>query len=107
MNDLDLMTEIEKLAHVLRDGPAEQAGLAGGDEIVAVDGLRASAESLQRLATERREGERVDVLAFRRDELIRTQLTLGAAPQDTCWLEIDPAATQGAVARRRDWLGGT
>ncbi len=96
-----------KLAHVLRDGPAEQAGLAGGDEIVAVDGLRASAESLQRLATERREGERVDVLAFRRDELIRTQLTLGAAPQDTCWLEIDPAATQGAVARRRDWLGGT
>ena len=96
-----------KLAHVLSGGPAERAGLAGGDEIVAIDGLRASAESLQRLPTERREGERIDVLAFRRDELIRTQLTLGAAPQDTCWLELDPAATEAAARRRGEWLGGT
>ena len=43
-----------RLKHVFNGGPAERAGLAAGDVIVAVDGLRATASLLERLADEPR-----------------------------------------------------
>ena len=95
-----------RLKHVLRDGPAERAGLAAGDVLVAFDELRASADALDKLIAQRAPGETVRVLAFRRDELIQVTCTLGEAPRDTCWLEVDAAAAADASARRREWLEG-
>jgi len=94
-----------RLKHVLNGGPAELAGLAAGDVIVAVDGLRASPSVLERVATSRQPGESIAVHAFRRDELITATLVLASAPHDTCWLEIDPAADEPTRQRRLAWLG--
>jgi predicted metalloprotease with PDZ domain len=94
-----------KVHHVYRGGPAERAGLAGGDILIAIDGLRASAESVRRLLERHRPRETLTVHAFRRDELIVTQLTLESAPLDTCWLTM-PATIDADVRARRDaWLG--
>ncbi len=94
------------LQHVFTAGPAERAGLAAGDVVVAVDGIRASVGALEKLLRRRRVGETLTVHAFRRDELVVTTLTLAAAPDDTCWLSLDAGADDPAKARRAAWLGG-
>jgi predicted metalloprotease with PDZ domain len=90
-----------KLSHVLTGGAAEAAGLAAGDTIVAVDGLRASAKSLPRLLGRRRAGETVRLHVFRRDELFDTVLALRAGAADTCDLRLAGSAPSPALRR---WL---
>jgi len=94
-----------KLLHVLNDGPAERAGLAAGDVVVAFDGLRASRALLERLLKTRAPGDTLELHAFRRDELRRFQLTLQAPAQDTAYLVLDEAADAAQLARRSAWLG--
>ena len=96
-----------KLAHVYSGGPAERAGLAGGDVLVAIGGLRASPDGLRRLLQRRRAGEMLTVHAFRRDELFATTLTLEEAPKDTCWLALTGLLDADVRARRDAWLGIT
>ncbi|MDQ6620701.1 MAG: PDZ domain-containing protein [Pseudomonadota bacterium] len=95
-----------RVQHVLRGSPAEHAGLAAGDVIVAIDGLRASADAIDKLGRRRSPGDTVEVVAFRRDELMQVQLGLEAAPRDTCWLALDEHAPADAIARRDAWLSG-
>ncbi len=94
-----------KLRHVYSGGPAERAGLAGGDAIVAIDGLRASAAMIDGLLKRRPPGTPVSVHAFRGDELIVTQLVLAEAPQDTCWLTLEATVATDVRLRRDAWLG--
>jgi predicted metalloprotease with PDZ domain len=94
-----------KLQFVYAGGPAERAGLAAGDVLVAADGLRASAEALERRQAQGQAGDAVEIHAFRRDELFVTTATLAEAPLDTCWLTLDPEAPPAARARRDAWLG--
>jgi predicted metalloprotease with PDZ domain len=93
-----------RVTHVLSGGPAECAGLAAGDVIVAIDGLRASAEAIERLLHTRSAGDAIGVHAFRRDELLSLTIELGAAPVDTCWLVVADNAAAPALAQRAAWL---
>jgi len=94
-----------KLRHVFAGSAAQAAGLAAGDVLVALDGLRASADRLDAYARDGRPGDRVAVHAFRRDELFETTLELLPAPQDAAWLALDEHADARAVALRDRWLG--
>ena len=94
----------QKLAVVLRSGPAAHAGLAAGDTLVAVAGLKASPERLKKLLTQGAPGDVVAVHAFRRDELLEVSATLAEAPADTCYFTLDPAPAPEAQARREAWL---
>lgn len=94
-----------KLTHVLTDSAAERAGLAAGDVVVAVDGLRASRALLERLLKTHAPGHILDLYAFRRDELRRFELRLQAPAQDTAYLQLDEAADAAQLARRSAWLG--
>jgi predicted metalloprotease with PDZ domain len=94
-----------KITHVLDAGAAQAAGLAAGDLIVAVDGLKVNARNLDQRLSRRKPGETVAVHAFRRDELISHKLVLGAAPLDTCALTA-VGGDRAAAARRRRWLEG-
>jgi predicted metalloprotease with PDZ domain len=94
-----------KLQHVFAGGPAARAGLAAGDVLVAVDGLRASADALDALLVRRRPGDRLAVHAFRRDELMTFEVVLDAAPLDTCYLTLEENAAEPVLERRRAWLG--
>jgi predicted metalloprotease with PDZ domain len=93
-----------KLLHVYSAGAAERAGLAPNDVLVALDGLRASSDALDALVRRRSPGERVGVLAFRRDELVSVDVDLMAAPNDTCYLGLRVDAPERAIALRNAWL---
>ncbi len=94
-----------KLQHAFRGGPAARAGLSGGDVIVAIDGLRATGDGVDTLVGRHAPGDRVTVHAFRRDELLAFDVTLEAAPSDTCHLALANDATAEMLARRAAWIG--
>jgi predicted metalloprotease with PDZ domain len=59
------------------DTPAYDQGLNSGDQIVAVDGNRASQAFLQSYLAEKRPGDKIKVTVFRYDELRDFEITLG------------------------------
>jgi predicted metalloprotease with PDZ domain len=83
------------VTHVLEGGAAQEAGIAAGDLIVAVDGLRPGHAGMDAVLARRRAGERVRIHAFRRDELMSFQARLRRAEADTCVL------TESAGGRAR------
>jgi predicted metalloprotease with PDZ domain len=101
------------IQNVISGGAGEAAGLAPGDLVVAVDGLKATAENLERLIARRTAvaanggGEAASALrlhVFRRDELIELQAHPQPAVADTCeLLLLDPVPEPVAQARAA-WL---
>ena len=89
------------VTHVLEGGAAQGAGVAAGDVIVAVDGLRPGQAGLDAALAKRRPGERVVIHAFRRDELMTFDAQLRRAEADTCVL----AESAGGKRLRERWLG--
>ncbi|MBK9446025.1 MAG: M61 family metallopeptidase [Betaproteobacteria bacterium] len=72
-----------KLTTVYTGGPTQQAGLSAGDVLVAIDGLRVTAGTLERQLARRQAGDRIELDVFRRDELIRFSVCLAAAEPGT------------------------
>ncbi|MDR2788392.1 MAG: PDZ domain-containing protein [Candidatus Accumulibacter sp.] len=91
-----------RLATVYDGGPAQEAGLSAGDTLVAVEGLRVTAGNLDALLSRRKPGDVLTIHAFRRDELMRFRVTLGAREDETPRLRRAGSAN----ALRRAWLGG-
>ncbi len=81
---------------------AHRAGLSGGDVLVALDGLRVTPASLPALLARLPAGATVPALAWRRDELVNTVITLDAAPKT----QVTLAAKRADQGRRR-WLGAS
>src|SRR6266581_3331900 len=90
------------VTHVLEGGVAQEAGIAAGDTIVAVEGLRPGRAGLDAMLARRRAGERVTIHAFRRDELMSFEVRLKRAEADTCVLAESPGARRRLLDR---WLG--
>ncbi|MBL3960719.1 PDZ domain-containing protein, partial [Bacteroides thetaiotaomicron] len=63
-------------AAVYEGGAAHRAGLSAGDTLIAVDGLRVTGTNLDALLARYRPGDKVEVHAFRRDELRTAKLKL-------------------------------
>jgi predicted metalloprotease with PDZ domain len=95
-----------KLTTVYDGGAAQAAGLAPGDVIVAVDGLRATRGNLDSVIGSYPPGATVGIHAFRRDELMTLDVTLRAAPVDTCFLALKDDVDEPTRSRRTAWLGG-
>jgi predicted metalloprotease with PDZ domain len=89
------------VTHVLDGGAAREAGIAAGDAIVAVDGLRPGRAGLDAVLARRRPGERVAIHAFRGDVLLEFDMRLKPAPADTCVLSELPGAKARMLGR---WL---
>lgn len=94
-----------RLANVLEAQPAEAAGLAPGDIIVALDRIQATADSLEDRLGRYDEGDEILVSYFRGDLLGETRLRLAAAPADTCYLQAEAEPAPAAAALCRAWLG--
>jgi predicted metalloprotease with PDZ domain len=84
--------------------PAESAGIAPGDEAVALDGLRLTAQNLDARLRDHHAGDTVTISAFREESLLRHRVKLGTAPEDTCYLEIDSDADSEAEKLRKAWI---
>jgi predicted metalloprotease with PDZ domain len=94
-----------RIAQVFDGGPAQRAGLAAGDVLVALDGLRVTGARVDSLLARYQPGDAVQLLAFRREELMSFDLNLSLSVPPRFELRADAAA--GAVARRRRmaWCG--
>jgi predicted metalloprotease with PDZ domain len=88
--------------HVLSGGAGECAGLAPGDQVVAVDGLRATAENLERLVAAASPPHRLHL--FRRDELLELMVNPRPAAADTCELMLLDQPSEEALRARTAWL---
>ncbi len=92
------------VAEVREGGAAMRAGMSAADEILAIDGVRASEDFLRRKAIEAGPGARIRVTVFRRERLRELGLVLGAR-KGGVW-KITPARNATAAAKRlaRRWL---
>lgn len=93
-----------KLTEVTLGGAAWRAGLAAGDVVIAVNGLRVVGRELIERINDAGPHQHLALHAFRRDELMTFTLTPEPPAETTAWLEVDPDDTEGAT-RRRAWLG--
>ena len=95
------------VTHVYENGTAHFAGISAGDTLLAIDGLRVSADgtSIKKQLSRYALGDIVDIHVFRRDELMKLPATLISedAPQYT--LTIQENASENQLAARKQWLG--
>ncbi len=104
---LGLTASGTKVSGVFDDSPAQQAGISPGDELIAIDGFRATSDAdLRSLLMPRRIDERVRVSLFRRHRLIEATVQLAQMPPTRYELATcaEPALGQGA-AHYQQWLG--
>ncbi len=96
-----------KLGSVFAGGAAQQAGLAPGDVLIALDGERLDGGNLRELLA-RAAGDAVDAHYFRRGRLMVTRLPVCDASADTCdlWLLNDEQLSSAVRERRAAWLRG-
>jgi predicted metalloprotease with PDZ domain len=92
------------LRAVRSDGPAADA-VAAGDELIALDGIRANAESLPRRLAERRPGTRVRLTLLRGDRLLERSVRLARPPAERIAVGPDPKATAAQKRLLAGWLG--
>jgi len=85
---------------VLASGPAERAGLAAGDRLVAIDDLTFDAGDIDAVLRRYPLGETVRVHHVRLGRLLQSSLVIEAAPRDTAVVTL--AAADGPS----DWLDG-
>jgi predicted metalloprotease with PDZ domain len=93
------------LAAVHDGSAAQKAGLSAGDVLVAIDGLRVTGANLDALLSRYLPGAKVEVHAFRRDELRTAQVKLDDPEVSRYTLSV---ADKRAAARnwRERWLAG-
>lgn len=85
-------------------GPAEQAGVSPGDELVALDGLRIDIAGCEARTRRYRPGDVSELTVFRGDELISVRMKWAEAPTDTCYLVCIDDIDNAVVSRRGAWL---
>jgi predicted metalloprotease with PDZ domain len=94
-----------KIEHVFDGSPAQAAGLSANDVLVALGGLRATPANLDTLLSRYATGDVVEILSFRRDELMRFEVKLATRPPIKFSLDINQKGARAAQQLRRGWLG--
>src|SRR6201996_9472276 len=91
------------LAAVHDGSAAQKAGLSAGDVLVAIDGLRVTGANLDALLSRYLPGAKVEVHAFRRDELRTVQVKLDGPEVSRYSLTVTDRRTAARNWRER-WL---
>ena len=92
-----------KVTQVFDGGAAQAAGLSAGDSVIAIDGLRVTAATLEKRLRSYPVGAVVVFTAFRRDEMLSFDVKLQSLSAQTCALTMLDAPID-AKARRHAWL---
>ncbi len=84
---------------VLIGTAAHQAGISAKDQIVAIDGFRASEQNLQQVFSRKPIGSQLSIHLFRAQRLLQLQFELAAATKDTAVLTIKQGETPSWLQR--------
>ncbi|WP_338431396.1 M61 family metallopeptidase [Synechococcus elongatus] len=90
---------------VASNSPGEQAGLMIGDELVALNGLRVTAESFTRRLGSCQAGQTLELTIFHDDQLQSRWLTLAEPQPQSYTLRLSSEATPEQRDRFQRWLG--
>ena len=90
------------LTQLFEGEPAQEAGLSAEDTIVAVNGLRVDADKWESMLKRYQAGDRLQIHAFRRDELMQFEVKLSAPENNVCVLVAEETAE--AIPLRKAWL---
>jgi predicted metalloprotease with PDZ domain len=93
------------VASVLRDSAAWRAGLAAGDEIVAVGGSRVEGTNVEATLRARAPDDEVEVTIARDGRLLAKRATLDASKKDRVKITADRHASPVARQAFAAWLG--
>lgn len=93
------------VAEVRRGTTGAESGLSASDELIAIDEVRVTGESLRTRLEQYRPGDTVSVLYARKGRVATTRLTLDRAGDSAWRLETSPAATEAQRARLAGWIG--
>ncbi len=91
------------VSRVIAGSPAADAGLNVGDEVIALDGYRVTADDLDSRLRQYKPGTVVPVLISRRQQILTLPLTLGTAPK-ALKLRLLKKPTEQQDANLRSWL---
>jgi len=94
-----------RVTSVQRGSPSEDAGLCPGDELAAIDGIRAESSTAFARAHDRAPGTTATLTVFRRDELRSVAIVAGPPRTDAAVVAVDPSASPEALRRLEAWLG--
>ena len=89
---------------VLRDGPAWEAGVSGGDQLLAIDGETLRADELEPVLRRHGPGQDVRLTLVRGPRTLECQVRLGP-PRTRLILAADPTASRAARREFRRWSG--
>jgi predicted metalloprotease with PDZ domain len=93
-----------RLGNVIEGGSAQKAGLSAGDELVAVGGLRVTPANFEGVLERFTPGSEIQVVGFRRDELLQFSVELCAPALEECELSFTAKVSPGVLQQRRYWL---
>lgn len=93
------------VAQVLAGSAAQRAGLAVGDQLLALDGLKLTAGQFSRRIDALKSNVPAELCWFRGDELMRAAICPEPAPADTWTLSLIEVMDPAVAARRKSWLG--
>lgn len=95
----------EKIKFVARYSPAEKAGISPDDELLALNGLRVTAEQLNDRLKDFQAQDRVQLTVFHHDQLTTVEVTLAAALPNRYEIVQLPNPTEQQQNNLRGWLG--
>ena len=87
-------------------GPAEKAGVAPGDRIVALDGTALTADNFDERISRCRVNDRKELVVFRGDALLTMTVRFSEAPASTCFLVPVDDVELTTESLRAAWLAG-
>jgi predicted metalloprotease with PDZ domain len=93
------------IANVLKHGPAWNAGIAAGDEIVAVNGLKVTADGFTQRLNDFNVGDKIKLSLFSDDRLKEVSLQLTEQPKGELSIEAVAEVTDAQKAFYQAWLG--
>ncbi|MFQ6371222.1 M61 family metallopeptidase [Shewanella sp. YIC-542] len=94
-----------QLARVASDGPAWQAGIGAGDELIAVNGLKVTAAGFSKRLGDFQPGDKVTLTLFSNDTLVNREVTLGQQPAGKLRLLPLKNVSRQQKAFFKAWLG--
>ena len=93
------------LTRVEKDGPAWEAKLTPGDQIVAINRLKVSPKHFKNQLKSFQVGDSLELTVFRSDQLLTTKLALGKISKKPRAIETVTSASQQQKAFFKAWLG--
>ena len=93
------------LSHVLRNGPAWNAGIVLNDEVVAINGLKVTAAGFESRINDFKAGDTITVTLFSNDRLKDVSLTLGEQQSGKLAITSVDKPSRSQKAFFKAWLG--